>query len=635
MNNTETLASPASNDFELEALALLRKLTGKPDAQWTSVLQWQAIYQISQRQEDVIVIAATGSGKTMIALLPTLLGGDNELGLLFLPLSSLLTDYKRKLNSMGICYDVFTQDKTHIKPNTRFLLISPEHARSPKWTALLVSLTDSFDVSRLVFDESHIPVTSADYRPVMNYLNQLRILPFQIVLITATCPPSSLEYMMTFFGLEPASTVVFRGATDRPELEYIRLPSMVSLKHTWPKVEQYLQKHTLQDSARAMIFVPYISTGQEAAEHLKCSFYHSNQSPSHSSANYGAQIKQKEKIYHNWYQGQNADGTPNKCIVATSALSAGNDYPSVRLVIHLNTPIEMMTYVQEVSRGGRDGQPAKCVLIPLQKNRQSISPPSEEADYKGIIPMQNYISGAVDCYRFAITSFCDGVGVYCYNDPNRQPCSLCRARPSGLQQKKDQPLPASSQVKKDHLKQNLKRKIYSASCASAFEALSKAAIARKTQYQQKIIEYSSNLVRSLELFGSFCAHCIINSPSFADHKITQCPEFRQHWTKYREWKTSLKYPSKFPNPSCFYCHVPQTENLHQDFGPASQCCYPDIIPIVAYNVFINEDLRDRASEHFGTTWSALQRYSHCLTTLPPEGHLTWMCAIFLWYADNM
>ncbi len=395
----------------------------------------------------------------------------------------------------------------------------------------------------------------------MKYLNHLRILPFQIVLITATCPPSSLEYMMAFFGLEPASTVVFRGATDRPELEYIRLPPVPSLKHAWPQVELLLRTRILEDSARAMIFVPYIYTGEAASKQLKCSFYHSNQSPSHSSANYSAQIKQKEKIYNDWYQGQNSDGTPNKCIVATSALSAGNDYPSVRVVIHLNNPIEMITYVQEVSRGGRDRQPAKCVLIPLQSNRQSNSPPSGEADHKGIMAMQNYVSGAVDCYRFAITSFCDGVGVYCYNDPTRQTCSLCHARRSSLPQKKDQPLPASLTGKKDDLKRNLKRKIYNTSPASAFEALSKAAIARRTQYLQQRIEYSENLVRSLELFGSLCSHCVMHSTQFTGHQITHCPDFRQHWGQYKEWKTSLKYPPNFPNPSCFYCHVPQTENL--------------------------------------------------------------------------
>lgn len=56
----------------------------------------------------------------------------------------------------------------------------------------------------------------------MTLLDQLQIIPMQLVLLTATCPPSSEGRMMELFGLEPATTVIFHGHTDRPELEYIQ-----------------------------------------------------------------------------------------------------------------------------------------------------------------------------------------------------------------------------------------------------------------------------------------------------------------------------------------------------------------------------------------------------------------------------
>ena len=307
------------------------------------------IIQAILEKRDVLALLPTGGGKSICFQIPAL--ASEGIALIISPLIALMKDQVGQLKSRNIPADAlhsgqsFTDHRrildNALNGHLKMLYISPERLKSERFREILPHLNISF----IAIDEAHcISQWGYDFRPSYLSIKEVRSGNPQIPMLalTATATPEVARDICVELDFTKEASV-FNSEMSRPNLAF----SSYRNKSKW----QLLTRLLSNDSGSSIVYTRSRKKTADVArslsnEGLSVTFYHA-----------GLDYAEREVRQKEWINGD------RKIIVATNAFGMGIDKSDVRNVIHLDVPDTLEAYTQEAGRAGRDGLPARAIIL--------------------------------------------------------------------------------------------------------------------------------------------------------------------------------------------------------------------------------------------------------------------------------
>jgi ATP-dependent DNA helicase RecQ len=302
---------------------------------------------------DTLAIMPTGSGKSLTYQLPALvLEGPT---LVISPLLALIEDQYSKLKAQGVA--VVRIDSTRTakeraadlaavrEGKVQILMITPESVNSPTVQEAL----EGVKFSLFAVDEAHcVSQWGHDFRP--SYLGLRRACEVlgrpPILGLTATATPEIGDDVQVQLGMKDAK--VCRVSFHRPNLAF-------DVRKVAGEADKLRQLGKLIQRLRRPGIV-YCATVR-AVDDLYVALRHGKIPVERYNAKTMTQ-DEREKSQASFMQSGR-----KVVMLATNAFGLGIDKPDIRYIIHYQMPGSPEAYVQEAGRAGRDGKPARCVLL--------------------------------------------------------------------------------------------------------------------------------------------------------------------------------------------------------------------------------------------------------------------------------
>lgn len=301
---------------------------------------------------DVLAVLPTGAGKSICYQIPALLAPGPSL--IISPLIALIQDQVSALQARGIRAASVTSASSNSDRRRAeeyltgrgpsLVYAAPERLASSSF----LGLARRSRLSLVVVDEAHcVSEWGHDFRPDYLGIGKFASLVGRppVAAFTATATPATRLEIVQRLGLYRPAQIL--RSVDRPGLFW----EVVQSQQETCAFEHVSRAVRYRGDGAALVYVQTRALTTAVAAALR-------------------RTGQQAEAYHAGLSAVRRAGVqarflsaPRGVVVATCAFGMGIDHPSVRLVAHLGVPGALETYVQEAGRAGRDGRPARCLLV--------------------------------------------------------------------------------------------------------------------------------------------------------------------------------------------------------------------------------------------------------------------------------